>query len=127
MKRNFLFSILGLLLISNVTFAAKSNPIGLKKPTFNAVPWHATMSNGGFSLENQTNKIQYVQVTIEAGEIAVLTTSGQDTGKCRKDLNAQSGPTSVVCELAPNDQLYADLDFAKLAEATGTYQVEMDQ
>src|SRR5579864_179478 len=127
MKRTLLFTILSILLMSSATFANKALPVGLKKPTFSAVPWHATMSNGGFSLENQTNRIQYVQVTIETGEIAVLTIVGHDLGKCRKNLDAQSGPTSVVCELAPNDKLEGDLDFAKMAEATGTYQVEMDQ
>jgi hypothetical protein len=127
MKRNLLFPILSLLLMCNATFATKSPPIGLKKPTFSSVHWHATMSNGGFSLENQTNKIQYVQVTIETGEIAVITSTGQDLGKCRKNLDALSGPTSIVCELAPNDRLSGDLDFSRMAEATGTYQVEMDQ
>jgi hypothetical protein len=127
MKRILLFVSLSLLLVGSAAFANKTSPIGIKNFTFNPVPWHATLSNGGFSLENQTNNIQYVQVTIETGEISVLTISGHEVGKCSKDLNAVSGPISVVCELAPHDRLDADIDLAKMAEATGTYQVEMDK
>jgi len=126
MKRNLLLASLCCFLMSATTFAAKSQPIGIKNFTFNPVPWHATFANGGFTLENQTDKIQYVQVTIETGEILVLTISGHSVGNCRQDLNAEGGPKSVVCQLAPNDRLEADIDFAKMAEATGTYQVEMN-
>ena len=127
MKRNFLFAAFGVLLVSTAAFSATSSPIELKKPTFAPVAWHATMSNGGFTLENQTNKIQYVQVTIQTGQLTVLTQFGHDLGKCRKDLDAQLGPVSVVCELGPNEKLNGDLDLSKGAEATGIYQVEMDQ
>ena len=121
-----LFAGLFLSLISSATLAAKPLPVGLKKFTFNPVSWHATIGNGGFSLENQTNKTQYVQVTIETGEISVSTINNNEVGKCRKDLKAQSASLSVICELGPKDRLIADLDFSRVGEATGTYQVEME-
>lgn len=128
MKRNVLFALLSFLFISGNAFAAtKPDPIvGLKKPTFAPVPWHGTVENGGFTLQNQTNKIQYVQISIERGEILVLTTSLQGVGSCRKDLDADHGPFSVVCQLAPNETLSGDIDFSKMKDASGTYQVEMD-
>lgn len=127
MKRNLLFAVLGLLLMNGASFANKSHPVGLTKPTTNPVAWHATESNGGFSLQNETNKIQYVQVTLETGEIGIFTLSDHKRGKYLKELGGQSGSMAVVCELAPNDMLEADIDFAQVREATGTYQVLMDQ
>lgn len=116
---------LSLFLTTNTALAAGAPPIGIKNVTFNPVPWHATFLNGGFSLENQTNIVQYVQVTIQTGEIYVYTLNSGEISNCRNSLDAQKGPISIVCELAPHESLYGDLDFARMAEATGTYQVEM--
>lgn len=127
MKRNFLFIVLSSLAMTSYAFAAKTQTIGIKDSTFNPVQWRATMANGGFSLQNQTNKIQYVQVNIERGEIYVMNISGGEAGSCRKSLDAEKGPFSIVCELAPNDRLDGDLDFARGAESSGTYQVEMEK
>lgn len=126
MKRN-LFVFLSAFLMSSFVFAAKTQPIGIKDATFNPVAWHATMANGGFGLQNQTNKIQYVQVNVDRGKITVFTLVDGKIGDCRQDLDAEHGPFSVVCELAPKQVLSADIDFAEMAEASGTYQVEMDR
>jgi len=134
MKRNFLFIFVSVLLLSHAAFAAKSyhpksTPIGIKNFTLAPVHWHVNLETGGFGLQNQTYKIQYVQVTIESGEISVFTYDSNtgEPGKCNRDLDAQVGPFSVVCELAPHENLVAEMDFAKQSvEATGTYQVEMD-
>jgi hypothetical protein len=48
-------------------------------------------------------------------------------GNCFKYLRGQSGYMAVVYELAPNDMLEVDMDFSKVIEETGTYQVLMDQ
>lgn len=125
MKTNLLAIATSLLLVSGTTFAAKNVTV-IKNPTFAPVAWHATLSNGGFGLENQTNKTQYVQVTIQTGEIHVFVLNGgKDLGTCKMDLTADIPPYSGICELAPTDVLVAELDMSKMGEATGTYQIEM--
>lgn len=42
-------------------------------------------------------------------------------------MDATKGPHFVVCELAPDEILSGDIDFSRMSEATGTYQVEMQQ
>lgn len=126
MKRDLIFTFLSLLLMSSVTFANQSILSGLKKSTFDPVPWHATFENGGFALQNQTEKTQYVQIIIKKGEIDVYA-FGNGSEKCRAHLDAQYSPISVVCELAPNDILNGNIDLVRRQEATGTYQVEMSQ
>ncbi len=125
MKGKFSFVVASLLLVSNSVFAAPSVIIAFKQANFAPVEWHATMQNGGFGIQNQTGKFQHVQVAIKSGEIYVYTVRGNTLGSCKQDLNADTGPYSVVCDLAPNDVLAADLDFAKMTDATGTYQVKM--
>lgn len=65
-------------------------------------------------------------MTIDTGVIAIHASSGNNPVVCTKNLDAQSGQISVICELASKDGISGDLDFAGYAEATGTYQVGME-
>ena len=122
MKRSVLLVLSSLFLIGNVAFAKQSLPLDL---AFNPVPWYPSVVNGGFHMFNQTNKTQYVQVAISTGEIYVYTYGSNGLGNCGGNLNAEFGPFSIVCEVAPHEELSGDIDFAKMMDASGTYQVEM--
>lgn len=125
MKWKNCFAMISMLLINNALFAAPTQTISIKQPSFSRINWHATMQNGGFVIVNQTEKKQYIEVVIKTGEISVLTLHNGSFGSCKQNLNASMGPYSVICELAPNDAMEADIDFEKMAEATGTYQIKM--
>jgi hypothetical protein len=125
MTGKLILTIASLFLMSSSAFAASPTKFTINQANFTPVHWHATMQNGGFTIQNQANKTQYVQVAIESGEIYVYTVRGDSFGSCQQQLNADQGPYSVVCQLAPGDIIAADLDFSHPADATGTYQVKI--
>jgi hypothetical protein len=126
MKGKIFITVASLVFMNYTAFATPSIIYPLKQAHYQPVEWHATMQNGGFGIENKTHKTQFVQVAIKSGEIYVYTLdSSHKLGSCEQSLNASTGPYSIICELAPGDTMAADIDFARMSEATGTYQVKM--
>lgn len=126
MKRELVLIAAGLLLANSAVFAGKSATINLSNANFSPVAWHASWQNGGFTLKNNTSKTEYVQVVIEKGHIAPVMQRNNNVAVLQ-ELVAESNHFSDVYELAPNDTISFDLDFADNKEASGTYQVEMEK
>lgn len=113
----------GIFFFNASTFAKQSININ-ESFAFHPVKWHLNIITGGFSIQNQTTKNQFVQIVLNTGSITVFKLINNELS-CENALGGNSVSNSAVCELAPGESLHINLDYQPLAEATGTYQIKM--
>lgn len=120
----WLVTTLSLVVISLQVYAKETIAL-TKNLKFDPVAWRITQVTGGFSILNETTKKQFIQVVVNEGAIGTFKITKQNERDCVASLGGISVTKSTVCELAPNERLFIDKDFADQVDATGTYQVQI--
>jgi hypothetical protein len=100
--------------------ALKSNRLNFKP-----VHWKISVVEGGFSLENDTDRNEIIQVTHKKGGFYIYKFDGQEIS-CRASFSDDAHQLSSICILKPDETLKFDLDMMTLKSAEGTYQIAFE-
>lgn len=100
---------------------SKENLIGFKP-----VHWKITLADGGFTLKNNTDRNEIIQVTHKKGSFGTYKQDTNHESSCVAEFEDDSHQLSTICVLAPNEILHIDLNLVSLKDAKGTYQIAFE-
>lgn len=121
MKKSRMILLTSLLLCSSTAMAMQNMVLSKNNITFAPVHWACSKDQGSVAITNNTDKEFYIQIAVSNGSVGLAT---PDQKCLNVELTANSGHNSTICELAPNQTMTIDNDYAYGMNAKGTYQIE---
>lgn len=126
MKRILFTLIASCFILTGNAIAKDLSPLKDNPVSFKSVHWKITLADGGFTLKNNTDRNEIIQVVHKKGSFGTFKLDTNQELSCVANFEDDSHQLSTICVLAPDEILHIDLDLVSLKDAEGTYQIAFE-